>query len=61
MNPIHFRQDEVTGVATHVHHISSFDSSLVLLIICMSLVIGFLLINLKRIISQNRHFYKKIS
>jgi len=48
------RQDEVTGVATHVHHISSFDSSLVLLIICMSLVIGFLLINLKRIISQNR-------
>ena len=51
---IHFRQEEVTGVATHVHRISSFDSSLVFLIICMSFVIGFLLLNVKRILSQNR-------
>lgn len=48
------RQEEVTGVITHAHRISSFDSSLVFLIICMSLVVGFLLLNLKRIISQNR-------
>ena len=52
-----FRQEEVTGVATHVHRISSFDSSLVFLIICMSFVIGFLLLNVKRILSQNRRVF----
>ena len=56
-----FRQEEVTGVITHAHRISSFDSSLVFLIICMSLVVGFLLLNLKRIISQNRIVSKKFN
>lgn len=49
------REERISGSSvTHSHHISNFDSSLVLLIICMSFVIGFMLLNLKRIISQNR-------
>lgn len=48
------RQEQVIRAVTHGHRISGFDSSLVLLIFCMSFVISFLLLNLKRIISQNR-------
>lgn len=51
--PLREERISAAGV-THSHRISNFDSSLVLLIICMSFVIGFLLLNLKRIISQNR-------
>ena len=54
------REERISAAGvTHSHRISNFDSSLVLLIICMSFVIGFLLLNLKRIISQNRKIISK--